>query len=182
MLFWIGVYTLTHTAYRDQHCTVVAYIHTITLCTKHTGSKQCVFSSMHFIASKQFASHKSKIMLLRFLEGEQKYVYIKIDIVCVHVQSFFRSLCSNWHRPPKGAIPAFMPYLRIRKPAVYGAKGRYAESSYERVCRFYEMIPRSTRHSVRHLTYEDKWKAELDPSLCTPLHILGSGQNTRTHP
>jgi hypothetical protein len=103
MLFWIGVYTLTHTAHRDQHCTAVAYRHTIKLCTKQTGSKQCIFSSMHFIGSKQFASHKSKIMLLQFLEGEPKFVYIKIDIVYVHVQSFFRSLCSNWRRPPKGA-------------------------------------------------------------------------------
>lgn len=103
MLFWIGVYTLTHTAHRDQHCTAVAYRHTIKLCTKQTGSKQCIFSSMHFIGSKQFASHKSKIMLLQFLEGEPKFVYIKIDIVYVHVQSFFRSLCCNWRRPPKGA-------------------------------------------------------------------------------
>lgn len=103
MLFWVGVYTLTHTAHRDQHCTAVAYRHTITPCTKHTGSKQRIFSSMHFIGSKQFASHKYKIMLLRLLAGEPKFVHIKIDTMCVHVQSLFRSLCSNWRRPPKGA-------------------------------------------------------------------------------
>jgi len=111
---------------------------------------------MHFIGSKQFASHKYKVLLLRRLAGESKFVHIKTDTSVSMYRVYSGRYAATGYGRPKALIPAFTPYLRIRKPAVCGAKGRYAESSYKRVCRFYEMIPRSTRHSVRHLTYEDK--------------------------